>query len=88
MTGNGTAPLRSSTVALERVGDEAILHDRAGGRVHVVNGSAARLWELCDGRSLDEIVAAFAASHGAAEDAVRPDVESAIAAFRSLGVLV
>ena len=74
-------------MTLERVGEEAILHDREGGRVHVVNGSAARLWELCDGRPVDEIVAALAASYGAPPDAVRADVERAVAALRSLGVL-
>jgi PqqD family protein of HPr-rel-A system len=74
-------------VTLERLGEEAILHDRDGGRVHVVNGSAARLWELCDGRTVDEIVAAFAASYGAPADAVRGDVQSALTALRALGVL-
>ena len=84
----GATPVRSAAVALERVGREAILHDRERGRVHVVNGSAARLWELCDGRAtLDEIVVAFAASYKTSPDAVRDDVETILAAFRDLGVL-
>ncbi|HEV3407582.1 MAG TPA: PqqD family protein [Gaiellaceae bacterium] len=84
----GAPPVRSAAVTLERVGQEAILHDRERGRVHVVNGSAAHLWELCDGRAtLDEIVAAFAASYGAPPDAVRADVEGVVATFRDLGVL-
>ena len=85
---NGAAPARSSAVTLERVGQEAILHDRERGRVHVVNGSAARLWELCDGQAtVEEIVFAFAASFGAGPDAVRADVEAAVAQFRELGVV-
>lgn len=85
---DGAAPARSAAVTLERVGQEAILHDRERGRVHVVNGSAAHLWELCDGRAtLDEIVAAFAASYGAPRDAVRADVEAVLATFRELGVV-
>ena len=84
---DGAAPARSPAVTLERVGQEAILHDRERGRVHVVNGSTARLWELCDGRALDEIVVAFAASYGAPPDAVRADVEGVFATFRDLGVV-
>ena len=85
---NGRAPVPSSAVTLERVGPEAILHDRGRGRVHVVNGSAARLWELCDGRAtLDEIVVAFAASYGAPPGAVRADVEAVVATFRELGLV-
>lgn len=85
---DGRPPVRSAAVTLERVGEEAILHDRERGRVHVVNGSAARLWELCDGQAtLDEIVVAFAASYGAAPNAVRSDVEAAVARFRDLGVV-
>lgn len=85
---DGRAPVRCSAVTLERVGQEAILHDRERGRVHVVNGSAARLWELCDGRAtVDEIVVAFANSYGAPPDAVRSDVENVVATFRELGVL-
>jgi PqqD family protein of HPr-rel-A system len=85
---NGDAPARNAAVTLERVGREAILHDRERGRVHVVNGSAARLWELCDGRAaLDEIVVEFAASYKTSPEAVRDDVETTVAAFRDLGVL-
>ena len=29
-----------------RTGDEGIVYDDAGGQVHVLNGSGARLWEL------------------------------------------
>ena len=75
-------------MTLERVDREAILHDQERGRVHVVNGSAARLWELCDGRgTVDEIVVAFVSSYGAGPDAVRADVEVAVARFRDLGVV-
>lgn len=85
---DGAAPARSAAVTLERVGQEAILHDRERGRVHVVNSSAAQLWELCDGQAtLDEIVTAFAASYGARPDAVRADVEGVFATFRHLGVV-
>ncbi len=78
----------SADVSLQRVGDEAILHDRRNGRAHVINESAARVWELCDGRAtLDEIVSAFAASYQLAATDVRDDVAYIVAKFRELGVL-
>jgi PqqD family protein of HPr-rel-A system len=82
------ALVRNPEVTLERVGREAILHDRTSGRVHVVNGSAARLWELLDGEpAVDDLAAAFAASYGLPVGVVRPDVEEILAAFRDLSLL-
>lgn len=75
-------------VALQEVGREAILHDARDGQAHVINGSAARVWKLCDGRSMDDIVAAFAASYERTPASVRTDVERVVAKFRELGLLV
>lgn len=74
-------------VTLQRVGREAILHDAAAGRAHVINASAARVWELCDGRSMDEVVRTFAEPYGRAPEEVRPDVERVVEGFRQLGLL-
>lgn len=74
-------------VTLQRVGREAILHDAAAGRAHVINASAARVWELCDGRSMDDLVRTFAEPYGRMPDEVRPDVERVIEGFRQLGLL-
>jgi hypothetical protein len=81
-------PLPSADVSLQRVGNEAILHDRRNARAHVINDSAARIWQLCDGRAtLDEIVNAFAASYGIPPSDVRDDVVSILSKFRELRVL-
>jgi hypothetical protein len=81
-------PTPSADVSLQRVGDEAILHDSRNGRAHVINESAARVWELCDGRAtLDEIASAFAASYSLAASDVRDDVAYIVAKFRELRVL-
>jgi PqqD family protein of HPr-rel-A system len=74
-------------VTLQRVGKEAILHDAASGRAHVINGSAARVWELIDGRSMDDLVRDFAEPYGRPPDEVRGDVERVIDGFRRLGLL-
>jgi hypothetical protein len=75
-------------VALQEVGREAILHDARDGKAHVINGSAARVWTLCDGRPMDDVVAAFAASYERSPDSVRADVERVVARFAELGLLV
>ena len=83
-----TLPTRRAQVSLQRVGREAILHDRANGRAHVINSSAARLWELCDGRTtVDDITAAFAASYALPATEVQADVITLLSTFRELGVL-
>lgn len=74
-------------VTLQRVGREAILHDDRAGQAHVINASAARVWELCDGRSFEEVVASFAEPYGLGPDAVRADVERVIDGFDRLGLL-
>lgn len=81
-------PKPSPAVTLQRVGNEAILHDRRNGRAHVINESAARIWELCDGHAtLDQIVAAFATAYAMPPATVQPDVEYILARFRALSVL-
>jgi Coenzyme PQQ synthesis protein D (PqqD) len=81
-------PTPSTDVSLQRVGQEAILHDRRNGRAHVINESAARIWELCDGQStLDHIVSAFAAGYALPAADVQADVQYILAKFHELRVL-
>jgi len=78
----------SKDVSLQRVGQEAILHDRRNGRAHVINESAAQIWELCDGNhTLDQIVSAFATVYALPVADVQADVEYILAKFHELGVL-
>lgn len=79
--------VRRPDVTLQIVGRDAILHDPLARQAHVVNGSAARIWELCDGRPFEAIVDAFAASYGITADRVRPDVERVLDSFREKGLL-
>ncbi|MGZ9159609.1 MAG: HPr-rel-A system PqqD family peptide chaperone [Candidatus Limnocylindrales bacterium] len=74
-------------VTLQRVGREAILHDARAGQAHVINASAARIWELCDGRTFDDLLTVFAAPYDLGPDDVRSDVERVLQGFRDLGLL-
>jgi hypothetical protein len=81
-------PTPNRDVALQRVGAEAILHDRRNGRAHVINEPAARIWELCDGQTtFDQIAQAFAASYAMPVSSVRDDVIYILSKFRELQIL-
>jgi hypothetical protein len=81
-------PTPSKDLSLQRVGQEAILHDRRNGRAHVINESAAQVWELCDGQStLDHIVSVFAAAYALPAADVQADVRYILAKFHELRVL-
>lgn len=81
-------PAQRAGITLERVGAEAILLDHGAGRAHVVNGSAARLWELLGAaRDRESLIVAFAAAYALPADAVRSDVEQTLDRFAALGLL-
>ena len=81
-------PTPHRDVVLQRVGAEAILHDRRNGRAHVINEPAARVWELCDGQTtLDQIAQAFADSYAMPVASVRDDVIYILSKFRELHIL-
>jgi pyrroloquinoline quinone biosynthesis protein D len=79
---------RRQDVVLTRSGDEALLVDEQGGNVHVLNASAARLWELCDGApTVGELSDSFAAGYEVDPAAARADVERMLSTLGELGLL-
>jgi len=87
-SGERVVVTRSPAVTLERMGEDAVLYDRRSGRAHVINGAAARLWDLCEGSpELEELAQAFGAVHALPAAAVLDDVAATVAEFRSLGLL-
>ena len=82
------APQRRSDVIAERIGQETILRDPIKNLVHVINASAAWIWERLDGTSsVEEIASELAGRHGLAAEDARRDVTSVTDAFRELGLL-
>ena len=81
-------PIPNKDVLLQRVGQEAILNDRRNGRAHVINESAAQIWELCDGQhTFEQIVSAFASAYALPVADVQADVQYILAKFHELRVL-
>ena len=65
------------------------LVDPQGRTLHVLNGTALALWELCDGETtVGEMVAAACALFDGDEEAVRRDIEGALALFTAADLLV
>jgi hypothetical protein len=73
----------------ERVGEEAILNDRRQGQLHVLNHSAAHVWELLgQGGTVSDLVERFAGLYGMPAAEVRDDVEAVLEDFLGRGLLV
>lgn len=78
----------SRDVQLTRTGDEAVLVDAANGSVHVVNSTAARIWELCrDEPTVGGLLAEMSREYQLPDDSLRPDVESMLATFCELRLI-
>ena len=59
---------RSEGIECQQLGDELMALDSQADRVHVLNGTMAAIWELCDGRrSAEEIAQALSASFDCSE---------------------
>lgn len=68
---------------------EAVLWDTRHQQVHHLNPSASAVWLLIDGElTADQIARELCDIFGAEFDAVRPDVDDAIAEFVRRGLLV
>jgi hypothetical protein len=76
---------------LEQVelGDELIVVDSSGQRVHRLNSTARAIWRLCDGeKDVAGIVAGLANEFGGAStQTLRREVEEAVIQMRRVGIL-
>ncbi len=84
---NGSRITRSSQVLLTRAGDEGVLVDESGGSVHVVNATAARVWELCgEGATFDSVLHAMSAEYDVDEAELRRS-RAVLSEFRELSLV-
>ena len=70
------------------VGEEHMLYDATGRKVHVLNETAFFVWNLCDGnQSQDDIIRRAGSDFEGGPASLREDIASCIAEFHSLGLL-
>lgn len=81
-------PRRRADIVLQDVGGEAILIDPRTDEAHVLNGSAARLWQLCDGeRTLDQLATEFGAIYELTAADVADDVREVLGELARLKLI-
>ncbi|CAB4862507.1 unannotated protein [freshwater metagenome] len=71
------------------IGAGSVVYIRSNASVVPLNASATAIWLLCDGfRAIDDIVAEVAEFFGVDPDMVRTEVNSAVAGFTRMGLLL
>ena len=84
---------RSLPIAFERVemrsmGSETLVHDAEHHKVHVLNSTAARILQMCDGtRDVDEIAGSLSSQTGQPRERVLRDVAGALEVFLDLKLI-
>jgi PqqD family protein of HPr-rel-A system len=79
---------RDSGLPHQKLDEETIVVDPRSREVHLLNDTAARIWELlASPHSLDELAATLAEEYDAPAGELRAGVEEVIAGFRDKGLL-
>lgn len=70
------------------LGDEYLFYDTREERVHVLNGTARRIYILCDGTKTEEDLATdFAETYRLDGDTARRDIEETLSRLLELGLI-
>ena len=80
---------RDPELPYQKLDEETIVVDPRSREVHLLNETAARVWELlASPHSLDELAAALGEEYDAPAVELRAGVEELIGGFRDKGLLV
>jgi hypothetical protein len=79
---------QSEDVISRRVGNEMVVLKSDANAAHILNTTAAAIWELCDGQhSLDEIAASICDRFEVSFEQARGDIEQIIGRFIKVGIV-
>jgi hypothetical protein len=86
---NTTKPVRKPGIIVQDIGGEMLLYSAEGKAVHVLNPTAKRIWDLCDGgHTAEDMEQALRASFSiAAERDVAGDLQRTLEVFAAKGLL-
>jgi PqqD family protein of HPr-rel-A system len=81
-------PAAVEPLEVRRAGNDVFVHDVSAGKIHVLNATAAKVLEACDGSMiLESLVQSLCAQTGAPRERVEADVRSVLERFASLGLV-
>lgn len=82
-------PARKEHCREHHIGSDVAVYDELGRRVHVLNKTAYRIWQRCDGESLlSDLVAEMGAFYSdIPAGTLRKDVQRVVAEFREKHLL-
>ncbi len=81
-------PRQMPDITASDLDDELVLYNLRTDQVHVLNATAAAIWELCDGSlSVREIAAVLADACQVPLARVEPDVQNMLAEFHQAGLI-
>jgi len=82
-------PTKAAGIEVRTAGDDVLVHDPAHDKVHVLNGTAGYVLELCDGaHSVGDIARSLSDATGVEYALVLRDVEGIVRDFEGLQLLV
>jgi hypothetical protein len=86
---NSTKPSRRPDIVVQDSGDETLLYSAEAEAIHVLNPTARRIWDLCDGQhTLAHIEQILRASFFIPADRdVAADIEQTLTLFAEKGLL-
>jgi len=78
----------SDDIVWRRIEDEIVVIANDGIAVHILNKTAAYIWEICDGtRNLDEIAACLCERFDVTFEDASVDIQNTIDKFQKLNLL-
>lgn len=83
-----THPKQAENLELETVDDELIVLDTASGHVHKLNGTAAQVFNACDGKTpVDAIVDTLLETYDVPRSQAAADVAQVLDVFAEQGLV-
>jgi hypothetical protein len=82
-------PVHAPGVVVAELGDDVVVHDRAGGRFHVLDQTSALVWQCFDGvATVDDIVADIVEVFTTDDGEVRAYVVALVSVLSERGLIV